>query len=149
MTDPIWLDAAHTCLRLTREDGSVLILEAWSDPDLFERASTGAFGAITAFDLTDHIDPLTADDIKAEAHLRIVAIIPEWKQRNLLAQAAVLAEKGRDNWTAQDLADWTAGAAIWAQVTALRTASDRIEALDPIPQDYDDDRHWGVESANA
>ena len=89
MTDPIWLDAENTTLRLTREDGSVLILEAWSDPDLFERASTGAFGAITAFDPAVHIDPLTADDIKAEAHRRIVAIIPEWKQRNLTAQATV------------------------------------------------------------
>lgn len=80
--------------------------------------------------------------IKAEAERRILAILPEWKQRNLTAQAAILAEKGRDNWTDAELIAWTAGEALWAQVAAIRAASDALEAMDPIPDDVTDDAHW-------
>ncbi|ASM72501.1 MULTISPECIES: hypothetical protein [Roseobacteraceae] len=80
--------------------------------------------------------------IKAEAARRILAICPEWKQRNLTAQAAILAEKGRSQWTAGELDAWTAGAALWAQVAAIRAASDTLEATDPIPDDITDDTHW-------
>lgn len=80
--------------------------------------------------------------IKAEAGRRIVAFLPEWKQRNLLAQASILAEKGRDNWTPDELAAWDAGAAAWAHVAAIRARSDQLEAMVPLPTDYDDNRHW-------
>lgn len=80
--------------------------------------------------------------IKAEAHRRIVELVPEWKQRNLTAQASILAEKGRANWTGQELAAWEAGEAVWAQVEAIRAASDALEAMDPLPTDYTDDKHW-------
>jgi hypothetical protein len=81
-------------------------------------------------------------EAKREAHRRILAIVPEWNQRNLLAQAAVLAEKGRTNWTAAELTAWDAGEAIWAQVEAIRAASDNIEAMGPIPDDYSNDKYW-------
>lgn len=84
----------------------------------------------------------TAQQIKAEANRRILAIVPDWKQRNLTAQAAQLAEKGRANWTADELAAWDAGLAIWAQVKAIRDASDVIEALSPRPANYVDDAYW-------
>lgn len=32
---------------------------------------------------------------------------------------------------------------IQTQRDAIRTASDALEAMDPIPSDYADDRHWG------
>jgi hypothetical protein len=86
--------------------------------------------------------PITAEQIKAEAHRRIVAIIPGWQQRNLTAQAAQLAEKGRANWTAEELAAWDAGQAIWDQVKAIREASNLIEAMEPIPTDYADNGYW-------
>lgn len=82
--------------------------------------------------------------VKAEAERRILAIVPAWKQRNLLARATLLAEKGRDTWTDAELAEWTAGEAIWAQVVAIRTASDRIEAMIPIPDDFTADSHWAA-----
>ena len=69
-------------------------------------------------------------------------VCPEWKQRNLTAQAAILADTGRDNWTAQDLADWNAGKLIWDAIDAIRAASDTLEATTPIPQNYTDDTHW-------
>lgn len=80
--------------------------------------------------------------VKAEAGRRIVAICPEWKQRNLTAQAAILADKGRANWTADELAAWNAGAALWAQIAAIRAASDTLEAADPRPDDVSDDANW-------
>lgn len=86
--------------------------------------------------------PTTPQQVKDEAYRRIIAICPEWKQRNLTAQAAILAEKGRANWTADELAAWEAGEAIWSEIAEVRTASDTIEAMDPIPLDYTDDKYW-------
>ena len=83
--------------------------------------------------------------VKAEAHSRIVAFCPEWKQRNLTAQAAILAEKGRDNWSTDEVAAWEAGEAIWAQIAAIRAASDVIEADTPISPDFATDTRWPVE----
>ena len=87
--------------------------------------------------------PVSADDVRAEAMRRILAIAPEWRQRNLTAQAAILAAKGRDNWTAADQAAWDAGEIKWAEIAALRAASNVLEAMQEIPQDYRDDKHWG------
>ena len=80
--------------------------------------------------------------IKAEAYRRIVAIVPEWRQRNLLAQASLLAEKGRDNWSTAETAAWEAGEAVWSQVAAIRAASDVLEAMEEIPADFTDDSYW-------
>jgi len=85
---------------------------------------------------------VTVDDVKAEAYRRIVTVLPEWKQRNLTAQAAVLAEKGRTNWTTEELAAWDAGSALWAQVQGIRNASDALEEMDEIPADYRNDSYW-------
>lgn len=109
--------------------GTQAEFDAWSEGDYFAGDSPAP-------------EQPTAEMVKAEANRRIVAVLPEWKQRNLTAQAALLAEKGRVNWTAAELADWNAGAALWAQVAAIRAASDALEALDPIPTDYRDDAHW-------
>lgn len=95
--------------------------------------------------IAEYIPPVivvTAQQIKAEAYRRIIVICPEWKQRNLTAQASILAEKGRANWTAEELAAWDAGEAIWQSIAAIRAASDQLEAMDPIPDDYTDDKHW-------
>lgn len=79
----------------------------------------------------DPIPPLKAKLVataKAEAQIRILAVIPAWKQNNLLAQATLLNDKGRANWTAADQAAWDAGSAIWAKVAAIRSTSDLIES---------------------
>jgi hypothetical protein len=68
--------------------------------------------------------------------------LPEWKQRNLLAQASILAEKGRENWTPDELAAWDAGAAAWAHVAAIRARSDQLEAMAPLPTDFNDNGYW-------
>lgn len=79
----------------------------------------------------EHQHKVTA--VKAETQRRIFAVAPAWQQQNLQSRAIVLTEKGRANWTVDELAEWDAGMAIWGRIMALRTASDIIEALDPIP----------------
>jgi hypothetical protein len=98
-------------------------------------------GGIAPYDPPEP-DPITSQNVKAEAYRRIIAICPEWKQRNLTAQAVLLTEKGRANWTVEEQAAWDAGEAIWTQIAAIRAASDVLEAIDPIPTDYMDDKHW-------
>lgn len=88
------------------------------------------------------VGTVTAEDVKAEAMRRILAIAPEWKQRNLTAQAAILAKIGESNWTPEQAAAWAAGETLWSQIAAIRAASDLIETLDPIPTDYRNDQYW-------
>lgn len=86
--------------------------------------------------------PPTPEMVKAEASRRIIAICPEWMQRNLTAQAAQLAKKGEANWTPEEHAAWDAGEALWNQIAAIRAKSDLLEAMDPIPMDYTLDMYW-------
>ncbi|MEO1108255.1 MAG: hypothetical protein AAFX90_10065 [Pseudomonadota bacterium] len=86
--------------------------------------------------------PSTPDQVKTEANRRIVAICPEWKQRNLIAQATRLNRKPIADWTADEADQVAAGDAIWAQVEHIRAKSDEIEAMDPIPADITDDKLW-------
>ncbi|MEQ8784174.1 MAG: hypothetical protein RIE06_31290 [Roseibium album] len=85
---------------------------------------------------------ITVDQVRTEAARRILAVCPEWKQRNLTARAAELAMKGSANWATDEQAEVAAGQAIWDQIKAIRTASNALEPMDPIPADYADDSHW-------
>lgn len=78
--------------------------------------------------------------IKAEAHRRILALVPEWRQRNLLAQAVLLSEKGRGTWTTEEQGAWDAGQSLWTQIAMIRAASDALEANPP--DDFLADEHW-------
>ncbi len=80
------------------------------------------------------------ETIKREANRRILKLAPEWKQRNLLAQATLLQDKGRSSWSAQDRADWQAGRDLWEQIAAIRDRSNALE-LNP-PADPTNDEHW-------
>ena len=64
---------------------------------------------------------------KAMAGSLIVQFIPEYKQRNLLAQGVILSDKGRANWTVEELATWDAGQVVWGIDSAVRTASNDFE----------------------
>ena len=76
--------------------------------------------------------------VKAEASKRILALMPEWRQRNVIADLS------------SDNADTKAAAVTaWAAVTALRTKSDEIEASIGSMSDEEilnfnasDDAHW-------
>ena len=81
---------------------------------------------------------LLTPHVKAECERRILAIMPEWRQRNTIADLS------------SDNADTKAAAAIeWEKVTALRTKSNEIEAsistmTDEQILNFDarDDAHW-------
>ena len=82
--------------------------------------------------------------VKDEAGRRIEAVFPAWKQRNMNAAATALlmARVTVGSWTADEQEQADALTAAWALVSAIRTASDVLEAMDPIPLDYADDKHW-------
>ena len=76
--------------------------------------------------------------IKQECERRILAVMPEWRQRNTIADL-----------TSDDAETKAAATTAWAQVTALRTKSDQIEASissmsdsQIIEFDATDDAHW-------
>ncbi len=65
---------------------------------------------------------------KAEAGRRILEILPDWKQRNLTARAVEIVNAKYDQTaTSADLVELSDIAEIFAQVKAIRSASDLIE----------------------
>lgn len=65
--------------------------------------------------------------VKAEAARRILALAPDWKQRNATARAVELVRKGEAAWTADEAAEAAGIEALWTRIKAIRGASDRIE----------------------
>ncbi len=67
--------------------------------------------------------------IKSEAQERIYAIVPAWKQTNLLARSIELRDiKEERAWTTEEAAQDAGIKALWAAVKAVRSASDTAEA---------------------
>ena len=64
-----------------------------------------------------------ADKINVEAQRRIIAIAPEWKQRNWIARSVELLRIGPANWTPAEQAEADAIQAQWDQIKAIRDAS--------------------------
>ena len=89
---------------------------------------------------------VTPEMVKAEAERRIVLIMPLHRQMNALA----LAERLRQVTGSADPSDWPAeyqplvlaANDAFDQINHLRAASNAIEALEPIPPDFEADRHW-------
>ena len=139
----VFQDRDHTAILAQRPDGTLKIIEQRSDPDLWVMAVGGAFGAVA-----DYVAPvvvISPAQVKAEAYRRIIRIMPEWKQRNTTAAGlALLLEHGADpaNWPSGKADEVAAGVAVFTQIEAIRAASDAIEAMNPVPVDYTDDRHW-------
>ena len=86
--------------------------------------------------------PPTADMVKQEASRRIITIAPEYKQRNMLARSSELLRIGEANWTTEQQTEVSQMQALWDQIKTIRTRSNNLEAQDPIPMDYTDDKYW-------
>ncbi len=86
--------------------------------------------------------PVTSADIKAEAERRILAVLPEWKQRNLTARGVelVLALIKNKGWTAAEAIEAAAIQGQWDKVKAIRARSDELEQT--LPTDFADNGHW-------
>jgi hypothetical protein len=94
-----------------------------------QRRDDAAFAAaVAAFDQVAAVRARVVAAVKVEAQRRIYSVVPQWRQANLTARGVVLADKGRGSWSPAELAEWEAGEAIWQRVTALRDASNAIEA---------------------
>jgi hypothetical protein len=81
--------------------------------------------------------------VKDEARRRILARYPEWRQANMTARGVelTLAKIARE-WTPDEQAEADVLQGDWDWVKAVRSASDDIEAMSPIPADFRDDKHW-------
>lgn len=88
---------------------------------------------------------VTVADVKAEAHRRIVAIMPEYHQRNLTDFAIKAVQDHGANpslWPSDVKAINDDARAKWAAIKAIRAKSDQIEAMTPIPADFAADSYW-------
>lgn len=91
------------------------------------------------------VPPRTIGEVKAEANRRILAIAPEWKQRNMIAFGVeAIRDHGTDvsAWPAELQAMNTTIQVIWDAIKAIRAKSGEIEAMDPIPDDLEDNSYW-------
>lgn len=121
----------------TQEVGTVAVSQS-DAPDLFSEIQ----GAVT---VAAFAPVISADEVKAEAERRILAIMPEHKQRNSLALGMEMSmEYGSDpaNWPAAEQAIQTQVMTAWAAIKAIRAASNTLEAMDPIPADFRADSYW-------
>lgn len=86
-------------------------------------------------------DEIRAAAVKFEAGRRILEKYPQWRQVNMLARSVELTRKGVA-LTAEEQAEAASLEAAWAWIKSVRTASDAIEALSPIPADFASDHRW-------
>lgn len=84
----------------------------------------------------------TVDMVKQEAGRRILAIAPDYQQRNMLARTAQLLRIGEANLTQSQRDEVLAIELVWETIQMIRARSDAIEAMQPIPPDYTDDKYW-------
>lgn len=80
--------------------------------------------------------------IKEIAKSKILSILPEEKQRNLLAQATILSKIKEENWTPEQKIAWAQGEITWGKIAAIRMASNIIENMDPLPDNVGDKSLW-------
>lgn len=95
--------------------------------------------------VTHEVVPLATqkDAVKAEARRRILAAYPEWQQANMTARGVELLQiQVARGLSDRERAEVAALQEAWDWIKAVRVTSDTIEALDPIPDDYDDDERW-------
>ena len=85
-----------------------------------------------------------AEQVKAEAGRRILDVCPEWKQRNHIATDLTYAKivQAGGSLTPEQEESRAAIEAVWVTVQTLRSKSDEIEAMSPIPQDFTNDSYW-------
>ena len=89
----------------------------------------------------DLIDPVA---VKSEAGRRILAICPEWKQRNHIATDLTYTKiiQSGGTLTTEQESDRAEIEVVWTAIQSIRTKSDEIEAMSPVPADYTDDSYW-------
>lgn len=95
--------------------------------------------------------------IKKEANRRILERLPDWKQANMIARQGELLRialgqmidaQGQAiparSLTESEIAELVVINAAWDWVKAIRTKSNEIELISPIPNDFDASSRWEV-----
>ncbi len=120
-------------------DGNGPYIRDWDAVKLGPKPTAAELDAAAG---TAFANQAAADLVRAEAYRRIVALAPEWKQRNMTARGLELTRKelAGGTLTAAEQAEAAAITAAWDAVKAIRAASDVLEANPPA--DYTDDSHW-------
>ena len=125
------------------------------DSDQYAALQTaGLFDGLT---VTEIVEPLTVDDVRAECSRRMqvlvgardaghLAMIIQNANREATRLQAIRigvpgVVTGRD-WTEQEAQRAAALYLADAAIEALRAASNVLEAMDPIPADYASDSRW-------
>lgn len=85
---------------------------------------------IAARDMVADERAIVAAAIKSHARERILAIVPEWKQSNLLARMNELlkARLIAGQWSESEAGEVAALESVWSRVKSIRAASDAHEA---------------------
>ena len=91
--------------------------------------------------LTESFKP---DLIKKEAMRRILEVAPEHTQRNMIAKGVELLEKLvlGETLSTEELVFRNAAMQKWKDIETIRAKSNTLEKMDPIPDDYRDDKYW-------
>lgn len=94
--------------------------------------------------MVNAIEPqvVTKRQVKDEAQRRIYVVAPQHVQANMTARGVELLHKGQANWSADDAAEATAGFAMFDAIKLVRSKSNEIEVMNPIPTDFTDDKYW-------
>lgn len=83
--------------------------------------------------------------IKRAVSIRIHNVMSDTAQRNALAaqQEAILTHGPYiSEWPPEARAEAEADLAKWAEIRRLRARSNELEAMEPLPENPDDDQHW-------
>ena len=93
--------------------------------------------------------PPTVEDVRAEEQARMIALLGARDPAHLeilisngSREAIRLIRKGAENWTPEEAIRAAQIEAIDAALAAIRAASNALEAMVPIPDNYDDDGRW-------
>lgn len=93
--------------------------------------------------------PPTVEDVRAEAQARMIALLGARDAAHLeilisngSREAIRLIRKGAENWTPEEAIRAAQLEAIDAAIEAIRSASNAIEAMVPIPADFADNGYW-------
>lgn len=91
----------------------------------------------------------TADDVRAEASRRMIKLTNAKDEHHLLIvisnhsrEIIRLLRKGRNNWSEGEVARAQKLEEIDAAIELIRAASNSLEVLPRVPEDYRSDRYW-------
>ncbi len=92
----------------------------------------------------DAARPPKPHEIKYEANTRILKTYSDWDQQNMAARQSALMGLNMTNGalTPTEQTEWDELQAAYAWIKAMHDAVATLQAMTPIPQDYQADKYW-------